>query len=158
MLETVYTMTDWYDGPRRGVACYQGKPHLYESCWSDIETEYDVFLLCEISGETLILAIEDWEIWQRWSSAFARGETTRETHPSLPEDRSRHEELAQILRDCLIMDESKAVAATAQFLFKGDEPRMQAEWSIIEWNPSKDFRAKYGFDDDQHEFDDDQHE
>lgn len=35
MFETVHILTDWYDGPRRGIADYRGRPHLFESEWSD---------------------------------------------------------------------------------------------------------------------------
>ena len=92
MFETVYTMTDWYDGPRRGVAMVNGKPHVYESCWSNIDSaSQDVFLLSEVSGEALALAIEDWEIWLRWSAAFKRGDVTEETHPCHAAERPRHE-------------------------------------------------------------------
>ncbi len=33
--ETVHTMTDWYDGPRRGVAIVNNHPHVYVSCWTN---------------------------------------------------------------------------------------------------------------------------
>jgi hypothetical protein len=39
-------MTDYYDGPRRGIADYRGRLRLYESRWSDIDTDQeDTFLL-----------------------------------------------------------------------------------------------------------------
>ena len=40
--EPVHTMTDWYDGPRRGVATVNGLPHIYESCWSDIDSDDEI--------------------------------------------------------------------------------------------------------------------
>jgi len=33
--EIVYTCTDWYDGPRGGIADYQDVPHLFESEFGD---------------------------------------------------------------------------------------------------------------------------
>lgn len=29
--ERVYTVTDYHDGPRRGIADFNGKPHLFVS-------------------------------------------------------------------------------------------------------------------------------
>jgi hypothetical protein len=97
--DTIYTMTDFYDGPRKGVAVYHGVPHLYESCWADIELESDVFLLSPISADVLALALEDWDIWLRWSAARHAGLTTTETHPALPKDRARHNELVMLLQE-----------------------------------------------------------
>jgi hypothetical protein len=35
--EIVHTIEEYYDGPRRGIANYNGKPHLYQSEWQDGE-------------------------------------------------------------------------------------------------------------------------
>jgi hypothetical protein len=32
--EKVYTVTDFYDGPRGGIANFRGHPHVYESLWN----------------------------------------------------------------------------------------------------------------------------
>ena len=37
--ETVHTMTDYYDGPRGGIAEVNGRPHLYTSTWADIDPD-----------------------------------------------------------------------------------------------------------------------
>ena len=143
--EPVHTMTDWYDGPRRGVATVNGLPHIYESCWSDIDfDDDDVFLLSPISGEVFSAAIEDWEIWTRWEVAYKDGNTTIETHPALPEDRVRHAALAMILNERLVVDERQRMAATAVFRYNADtEPRMEAEWTIVDYVSGKDKRDKY---------------
>ncbi len=88
--DTVHTMTDYYDGPRRGIADVSGRPHVYTSTWADIDTdeEEDVFELHAIDAETLSLALESWAIWLRWEEAFHDGQTNLHTHPALPEDRA----------------------------------------------------------------------
>ncbi len=93
--DTVHTMTDYYDGPRRGIADVSGRPHVYTSTWADIDTdeEEDVFELHAIDAETLSLALESWAIWLRWEEAFHDGQTNLHTHPALPEDRARRDEL-----------------------------------------------------------------
>ena len=40
MFERVHTMTDYYDGPRQGVADYQGHPHAYHCEWSEDDDSY----------------------------------------------------------------------------------------------------------------------
>ncbi len=50
--ECVYTVSEYYDGPRRGVADFRGRPHVYESQFSDLQDGYtDRFLLTEIDSE-----------------------------------------------------------------------------------------------------------
>jgi hypothetical protein len=128
-------MTDYYDGPRRGIADYRGKPHLYESRWSDIGTDQeDTFLLMPITAEMLELALEDWAIWRRWEIAFHEGRTSAGTHPALPEDRTRHDEINQELNERLVMDESKAFCAKATFQVR-EEEKSEHGWKplIVEW-------------------------
>jgi hypothetical protein len=114
-------MTDYYDGPRAGIAPFDGVPYFYESEWADGEnTETDVFRLSPVPQDVLRLALEDWQIWRRWEAAFYRGETTKDTHPALPEDRARHDELATLLKDRTSVDASKAIRALGTFRARPD--------------------------------------
>ena len=72
----IYTMWDYYDGPREGIASINGRPYLYKSLWTDQSGEPDTLLLHPISQEVYELAMEAWSIWQRWDAAFEAGETT----------------------------------------------------------------------------------
>lgn len=96
--QSVHTVNEFYDGPIFGVADYEGTPHVYEAPWDDVEEQYGpLFRLSTIEPELLALILEDWAIWLRWETAFHEGLTPHETHPALPVDRRRHEELkAQI--------------------------------------------------------------
>jgi hypothetical protein len=124
MFELVYTY-EWYDGPRKGIADYQGKPHLFESEWDTAQDDYsDWMLLTPIGHDTFVLALEDWAIWRRWEKAFYHGNATRDTHPALPEDRRRHEELQRLLEGRLVVDPAQAVRMKAEFRVRSD-----AEWS-----------------------------
>ena len=40
-MEKVYTVTDYYDGPRRGVADFVAIPHAYELLFDDSEDEWE---------------------------------------------------------------------------------------------------------------------
>jgi hypothetical protein len=112
--EPVHTVDDYYDGARRGIAEFEGNPHYYE-CQFDVDRhEYSsVFRLTPITNEVFELAMERNRIWLRWSAAFKNGQVTIETHPALPEERPRYDELTRIL------DDHVAGARTASFLAEG---------------------------------------
>ena len=127
--ETVHTMTDYYDGPRGGVADFRGAPHVYESEFSDTLNNYtDSFRLSPISDDLFQLALEDWAIWLRWDAAYKRGDTPHETHPALPADRDRHDELEQLLNGRLVIDPSDFVLVTAEF--RNVQSELQVRWSV----------------------------
>jgi hypothetical protein len=106
--ETVHTMTGYYDGPRSGIADYRGRPHIYESVYEDAPDGSDTFLLQPIDDETFRLALEDWAIWCRWERAFHSGQATLATHPALPNERTRHDELEVILKPRLEVARERA--------------------------------------------------
>ncbi|MEZ5989283.1 MAG: hypothetical protein R3F30_09210 [Planctomycetota bacterium] len=119
--DLVHTVTDYYDGPRAGVADLDGAPHCYRSEWNQEQEEGDeVFLLMPIDEETLALATEDQEIWRRWQDAFRNGFTGLSTHPALPEDRERHEELVALLAGRLNIDPCRAVRKLGTFRTRDD--------------------------------------
>lgn len=129
-------MTDFYDGPRRGIADFRGVPHLFESTFANIGNvpgnEQDVFRLSPVASEVFQLAIEDWSIWIRWETALRRGETAPETHPALPIDRARHHELESLLSVMLVIDEDHCVMAHALFSCStGSRPLGGVAWSPI---------------------------
>ena len=96
--ERVHTINSFWDGPRFGVADVSGLPHIYDSPFSESKDDFeDYFLVSPIDAELLALVLEDWEIWIRWSGAFNRGDASRDTHPALPEDRARHDELKNMI-------------------------------------------------------------
>ncbi len=123
--ETVHTMTDYYDGPRGGIADFCGVPHVYESTYSDTgdkpDDAIDVFRLSPVNPEVLELALEDWAIWLRWETAFHRGEITQDdAHPALLVDRARHEELKRLLTGKLAVADDCCVLAQAEFRVRND--------------------------------------
>ena len=137
--ETVHTMTDYYDGPRRGIADLGGLPHLYTSTWPDIDSdEQDVFELRAIDAETLSLALESWAIWLRWEEAFHDGAIGLDTHPALPAERARHDELDRVLelRFATVEALPPDARAHADFRVAQDRPRRRKGWQPLQvrWN------------------------
>jgi hypothetical protein len=129
--EVVHTVPDWYDGPRGGIADYDGVPHLFESEWSDRkDLDPDTFLLMPIDANTFSLVMEDWEIWRRYETALHKGEVALEHHPALPEERSRHLELEKLLESKLVVDPVRAFRRQAEFRARED-----SAWGGYGWVP-----------------------
>lgn len=116
VFERVFTITDFHDGPRGGVADFEGRPHLFECEWNEAADVYtSTFRLSPVTPEVLALALEDAAIWERWWIAFQEELTTQETHPALPEDRLRHDELEHLLSERLRIDPANCVRALGEF-------------------------------------------
>lgn len=114
--EPVYTMTDYWDGPRAGLASFDGRPHAYASRFDEAKDDYeDVFELRPVDDETLQLALEDWQIFLRWEEAYRAGKVTLDAHQTLLEDRARHQELAGVLGERLAALPGPVTLARAVF-------------------------------------------
>lgn len=135
--ERVYTVLDYYDGPRKGVADFRGQPHLYECIFDESKGNYsESFLLTPLDAESFRFALEDWAIWQRWELAYHTGKADLSTHPALPHESERHQELQRILEKVLVVDQTKAVTRIGHFeallreTFPKGVPRpLQVKWT-----------------------------
>lgn len=135
--EIVFTVTDYYDGPVRGIANYQGRPHFFESTFDESKEEYsDLYQLTPLEERTFLMAMEDWEIWRRRESALHAGKADVSSHPALPEDRARHEELAKTLDQELVTNPRRTRQQLGKFevlgrpdLHKGVVRPLQVKWS-----------------------------
>jgi hypothetical protein len=115
--EPVHTVTDYWDGPVRGIADFRGKPHCYERQFDEVADEYSsIFRLMPIDAETFALAMEAWAIWERWEKAFHQRTQTMDSFPALPDDRARHAELTAILAGRLSIEPARAIEAQGTFL------------------------------------------
>jgi hypothetical protein len=114
--ERVHTMTDYWDGPRAGIADFDGRPHAYASRFDEARDDYEeVFELRPVDDETLALALEDWQMFQRWEEAYRAGKVTLDAHQVLLEDRARHQEIAGALRERLAALPGPVTLARAVF-------------------------------------------
>ena len=127
--ERVYTISDYYDGPRSGVADFHGKPHIYRCQFDSSEDAYtDRFWLMEIDQELFALIMEDWRIWLRWSAAFKANETTLDTHPALPGERARHVELQHAIGGRANAQPDSSAIQRARFRGGADWNDIEVEW------------------------------
>lgn len=116
--ERVYTVNDFWDGPRAGFADFRGVPHVYRSVWREDLDDWDPdrrFELVPVRSEVLEQALEDWEIWRRWEEAYYAGQVPLSTHPALPADQARHAELAPIVEKSLMGGEGSRRIAVGEF-------------------------------------------
>ncbi len=132
MFERVFTVTDFYDCPRGGIASFRRRPHAYSCLFDSAMDEYaDVYELREIDAETLALALEDWAIWRRWRSAFDEGRTSLDTHPALDEDRARHETIAPLFAQRLAAHRGPVTRARGDFrLREASAHDLEVEWTL----------------------------
>jgi hypothetical protein len=114
--EEVFTVTDYYDGPRQGIANFKGNPHFYDCVFDEERQNYsERYRLTAIPNHIFELAMEDWAIWERWQTEFHEGKTGKESHPALPQDRTRHEEIRSVLDSVLKTDELTCVMRMGSF-------------------------------------------
>jgi hypothetical protein len=132
--ERVHTVNDYYDGPRLGAADLGGRPHLYESIFSETADEYtDLFWVMPIDENRFALVMEAWGITLRWLTAFRSGNASSDGHPALPEDRQRHNELKEAIGP-LECDPMQSQLKSARFrgsrsdLFRGSRSDLEVEW------------------------------
>ena len=136
--ERVHTVTDYYDGPIEGVADYRGAPHLYVAEFDDKAGDYSsVFRLTPISPAAFGFLMEGWKIWRRWEAAVHAGAAPQESHPALPEDRLRHEELGRLAADELARPVGPTFRARGTFEVDPQSPALGASLRalVVKWEP-----------------------
>jgi hypothetical protein len=135
-IDRVLTIHDYYDGPRLGVAELNGIPHIYEAEFDHNTDEYgDTYFLSPIDRELLAFVMEDWEIWCRWDKAQKRGEAISETHPALPHERARHEELEHLIGSRLKANPANRKRYRGSF---STPPECRGTWNgtLVQWEPA----------------------
>ena len=138
--ELVYTVNNYYDGPRSGIADYRGQPHRYD-CQFDEEADdwTDTFVLTPVAGDTLALALEQWAIWRKWEAAFHAGKVPHGSHPAFGGQDERYDELTQILKRRLTEKSAEAVRAKGHFRVRPHQQDMpvgvmrelEVEWESV---------------------------
>jgi hypothetical protein len=122
--ETVYTVDDWYDGPRLGFAQYKGAPHHYRSLYLDYDdwdADEDRFELVLVSGEMLAAGIEADVIFRRWDAVRQNSATSSNVDVpesefgALPEDRQRYVALRALIEPYEVANHPDCFVVRGQF-------------------------------------------
>jgi hypothetical protein len=135
--DEVFTVTEYYDGPRQGIATFRGRAHFYDCIFDEAKDDYsNLYRLTPVPLHIFDLAMEDWAIWERWKSAFHTGRTTLESHPALPQDRARHTEIQAVLDSALKTNKETCIIQDGLFevlgsptLPKGVIRPLQVKWT-----------------------------
>lgn len=126
--ERVYAVFDYWDGPRVGVADFEGRPHAFRCIFDEIIDDWtDNFRLKPLSTEELEAVMRDWAIWLRWKAAFDEGRTSKATHPALPEDTQEHEEVGPLVSAAFEIPE-RAQIAHGTFEAAGRNGELLVRW------------------------------
>ena len=129
-LEHVHVIWGWWDGPLEGIADFHGTPHVFECQFSEENDEWtDLYRLMEIEPALLKLAQEMSAIFQRWRTEWERGNTSIETHPALPADRSRYDELQEATAQGLKVRRSASILRRARFICEAVMDCRRVEWA-----------------------------
>lgn len=115
--ERVYVELDWYDGPREGIANYNGAPHRFRSLFDEANDEYlDRYLVFPIDSQMLELEKEQWQIFVEWNDRYEKGTETTASHPGHGGINPRWDELESLLTKSRndVPENAKTVSARFQ--------------------------------------------
>ncbi|MFI0487187.1 hypothetical protein [Actinomadura sp. 9N215] len=110
--ERVHVESDWYDGPRGGVADIAGAAHYFRAVHD--YGENDEFYVWPASPDALTMEREQWAIFVAWNDRYEARTTSVERHPGQGGIDARYDELEELLAPHRIVP--------------ADARRMQAEW------------------------------
>ena len=80
--EPVLMIWDYYDGPRTGLAEYQGSPHYFNCPFDTDKGNYsEMFELSPVDESFLQSAQRQWKIFREWELKFHTGLAEHKTHP-----------------------------------------------------------------------------
>lgn len=97
-MEKVYVENGWYDGPRKGIANYNGMPHRFVANFDDLKGYNDTFKLFPVTKDELAMEIEQWEIFVEWNKKYELGQVDASTHPGHGGIDKRWDEIEDILK------------------------------------------------------------
>ena len=142
MLERVYAVDEYYDGPEVGYADFKGSPHRFEVIdeWEIEESRVRIFRLFEITCEHLSVVLEAHRLWARWHEKYRRGELQDGVSGGcdvrvLPEDREAHALLKARQSELVKIESSVHAFARGEFVPGGVETEYRAfcETSLVNW-------------------------
>jgi hypothetical protein len=78
-IEEVQTIYDYWDGPKQGIANYNGELHIYEAIFDEEKDDFSgIFWLMPTTLETLQLSLKHDELWQGWLAGEGKGKSPHE--------------------------------------------------------------------------------
>lgn len=125
----VHMIWDYFDGPLRGIADFQAKPHIYRRQFDEAEDSWtDLFWLMEIDEPLFKLAKEQHEIFLRWRAEFKNSWGSIGHQRALSADQVRDSELTASIGDRLELRQAQSITMRAHF-----RPREAPDGLLVEW-------------------------
>ena len=137
--EPLLMVWDYYDGPRSGVAMFEGKPHYFESKFNEEIDNYQLwFSLYLVSNSFVETARRQWGIYREWEYKFHKGEESTDNHPGKRGVDQTYDELEDRIQAELRTLEKRPGKYLADFrtiagqegLPKGMMRNLEAQWEI----------------------------
>lgn len=137
--EDVFTVTQYWDGPRQGIANFNDKPHFYKCVFDESKDEWsDTFVLSAVDEKTYQLALEDWRIWKRWEDDFQKGKVKLDSHPALVTRSTNQAEISNLLVSGSATDPRRDL--TARGIFQPVSPQRLGPNTLwkVKWIPQNE--------------------
>lgn len=95
--EQVNFITDWWDGPKNGIAGLEGKLHYFERIFDQQADDWsEYFLLRPISSQEYELQKEQHVLFLQWLSDSKAGHAPQ-SHPLFDQENIRYHELVKMI-------------------------------------------------------------
>jgi hypothetical protein len=131
----VFTIDDWYDGPRSGATEINGAPYWYRSVYLDADWDpmEDRFELTPLTADLLACELERAAIFKRWDEARKNGlvlwnEGVEESFGALPNEMARNRELNTKM-DSFVATSRPTLLARGDF----DSGSELVQWKILDF-------------------------
>jgi len=138
VFERVYVEHEWYDGPLRGIADCDGKPHYFATVF-DVDADewaYNVVRLWPVDEATLEREIEAWHLFVALNDRRAAGKAPSGSHSGLQGMTERDDELKALLTAARTEPAgADQRTATWQFDDGGQRYTMDGPSYRVAWSP-----------------------
>jgi hypothetical protein len=130
--ERVYTIWHYHDGPRSGVADFQDSPHFFVCVFDEAQDDWsDLFQLSAIDPSLMPLIEERREIFLRWKRALLEKKTPIDTHPALPGERARYDEISKTIDPMSANPKNPRMARASFRKINVDGLGTEVEWQLV---------------------------
>jgi len=134
--ELVFTVLEYYDGPRKGIASYRKAPHFFDCIINDKNEYSEKYFLTPLDDETYRLAMEASEIFRKWEIRFHDNKRTSKTSRAYLLDTKKYRAINRVLDKHLVTIPRQAIIRMGHFdvlgrpkLPKGVIRPLQVKWT-----------------------------
>jgi hypothetical protein len=134
--EPVFTVLEYYDGPRKGIASYRKTPHFFDCIINDKNEYSEKYLLTPVDDETYRLAMEASEIFRKWEIRFHDNKRASTTSRAYLLDTKKYRAINRVLDKRLVTIPRQAIIRMGHFdvlgqpkLPKGVIRPLQVKWT-----------------------------